>query len=95
MTARIDRATAVGFGVVAVAAVLYWLAARDFVLVEDGRKRPVEMCSTLGTPGSGPGSSVDVALLVDTSDSMLETLRRSEAAATRFLTALPSTPAPT
>jgi hypothetical protein len=30
VTARIDRATAVGFGVVAVAAVLYWLAAKDF-----------------------------------------------------------------
>jgi VWFA-related protein len=67
------------------------LTAKDFVLVEDGRKRPIEMCSTLGMPGSGPVPSVDVALLVDTSDSMLETLRRSQEAATRFLTSLPNT----
>jgi VWFA-related protein len=59
------------------------------VLTEDGRPRAIEMCARLGEPGS-PATTLDVALLVDTSDSMLQALRRSQEAAVRFLTGLPS-----
>jgi Ca-activated chloride channel family protein len=38
----------------------------------------------------GRSTSLDVALLVDTSDSMLDTLRRSQEAAVRFLASLPN-----
>ncbi len=67
------------------------LGARDFVLVEDGKRRPIELCAQVGGPGGERATTLDVALLVDTSDSMLETLRRSQAAATRFLSDLPNT----
>lgn len=67
------------------------LTARDFVLTEDGKRRTIELCSSVGQPGGAPTPALDVALLVDTSDSMLQTLRRSQDAATRFLTALPNT----
>jgi Ca-activated chloride channel homolog len=66
------------------------LTARDFVLSEDGKKQKIDMCARMGEAGGGPSTSLDVALLVDTSDSMLETLRRSQEAAVRFLTALPN-----
>jgi Ca-activated chloride channel homolog len=65
------------------------LTARDFVLSEDGRKQNIEMCARMGA-GGGPSTSLDVALLVDSSDSMLATLRRSQDVATRFLTSLPN-----
>ncbi len=66
------------------------LAARDFVLSEDGRPQKIEMCARMGDAGGARSTSLDVALLVDTSDSMLETLRRSQATAVRFLTSLPN-----
>ena len=66
------------------------LTARDFVLSEDGRKQKIDMCARMGEAGGGRSTSLDVALLVDTSDSMLETLRRSQEAAVRFLTSLPN-----
>lgn len=65
------------------------LTARDFVVTEDGRRQQVEMCARMGEPGN-PSTSLDVALVVDTSDSMLATLRRSQDAAVRFLTSLPN-----
>jgi len=65
------------------------LTARDFVLGEDGRTQKIEMCARMGA-GGGRSTSLDVALLVDTSDSMLETLRRSQETAVRFLTSLPN-----
>ena len=40
--------------------------------------------------GANKSTSLDVALLVDTSDSMLETLRRSQDVAVRFLSSLPN-----
>ncbi len=67
------------------------LGVRDFVLLEDGKRRSVELCAQVGGPGSERATALDVALLVDTSDSMLETLRRSQEAATRFLSDLPNT----
>jgi Ca-activated chloride channel family protein len=66
------------------------LTARDFVLAEDGRKQKIEMCARMGEGGGGRSTSLDVALLVDTSDSMLETLRRSQETAVRFLMSLPN-----
>ncbi len=66
------------------------LTARDFVLDEEGRKQKIEMCARMGDTGGGRSTSLDVALLVDTSDSMLDTLRRSQETAVRFLTSLPN-----
>ena len=66
------------------------LTARHFVLSEDGRKQKIDMCARMGEAGGGRSTSLDVALMVDTSDSMLETLRRSQEAAVRFLTSLPN-----
>ena len=66
------------------------LTTRDFQLSEDGRRQQIDLCARMGEPGSGPSTALDLALLVDTSDSMLETLRRSQEAAVRFLTTLPS-----
>ncbi len=66
------------------------LTARDFVLSEDGKKQRIEMCARMGEGGGGRSTSLDVALLVDTSDSMLDTLRRSQDVALRFLTSLPN-----
>jgi Ca-activated chloride channel family protein len=65
------------------------LTARDFVITEDGRRQKIEMCARMGE-GGNPSTSLDVALLVDTSDSMLATLRRSQDVAVRFLTNLPN-----
>ena len=65
------------------------LTARDFVVAEDGRRQKIEMCARMGE-GGNRSTSLDVALLVDTSDSMLATLRRSQDVAVRFLTNLPN-----
>ena len=65
------------------------LTARDFVLSEDGRRQKIEMCARMGA-GGGPSTTLDVALLVDSSDSMLATLRRSQDVTVRFLTSLPN-----
>lgn len=65
------------------------LTARDFVLRDDGRTQKIDMCARMDA-GGGRSTSLDVALLVDTSDSMLETLRRSQETAVRFLTSLPN-----
>ena len=64
------------------------LSARDFEVTENGRRQKIEMCARMGE--GGPSTSLDVALLVDTSDSMLATLRRSQDVAVRFLTNLPN-----
>jgi Ca-activated chloride channel family protein len=66
------------------------LQAKDFVLSEDGKVQRIDLCARTGDSGGGPSSALDVALLVDTSDSMIETLRRSQESAVRFLMTLPS-----
>ena len=66
------------------------LTARDFVLKEDGRAQAIEMCARMGESSASRSTSLDVALLVDTSDSMLATLRRSQEPVQRFLTSLPN-----
>jgi Ca-activated chloride channel family protein len=65
------------------------LRAGDFVVAEDGRRQKIEMCARMGEPGH-PSTSLDVALLVDTSDSMLATLRRAQEPTVRFLSSLPN-----
>ena len=65
------------------------LTAKDFVVSEDGRRQKIEMCARMGE-GASRSTSLDVALLVDTSDSMLATLRRSQDVAVRFLSNLPN-----
>jgi Ca-activated chloride channel homolog len=65
------------------------LTAKDFVVSEDGRRQRIEMCARMGD-GASRSTSLDVALLVDTSDSMLATLRRSQDVAVRFLSNLPN-----
>ena len=65
------------------------LTAKDFVVSEDGRRQRIEMCARMGE-GASRSTSLDVALLVDTSDSMLATLRRSQDVAVRFLSNLPN-----
>ena len=65
------------------------LAARDFVVAEDGRRQKIDVCARMNEPGN-PSTTLDVALLVDTSDSMLATLRRAQEATVRFLTSLPN-----
>ncbi len=64
------------------------LTARDFVVTEDGRPQRLDVCARMGEGGGS--TSLDVALLVDTSDSMLATLRRSQDVAVRFLMNLPN-----
>lgn len=64
------------------------LTAADFAVSEDGRRQKVEMFARMGD--GGPQTSLDVALAVDTSDSMLATLRRSQDVMVRFLTSLPN-----
>ena len=65
------------------------LTARDFVVTEDGRRQKLDLCARMGGPDS-PATSLSVALVVDKSDSMLETLRRSQDETVRFLTSLPN-----
>ena len=65
------------------------LTVRDFVVAEDGRRQKIAMCARMGE-GANRSTTLDVALLVDTSDSMLATLRRSQDVAVRFLTSLPN-----
>src|SRR5262245_15276001 len=65
------------------------LTARDFVVAEDGRRQRIDLFARMGE-GGNRSTSLDVALLVDTSDSMLQTLRRSQDVAVRFLTSLPN-----
>jgi Ca-activated chloride channel family protein len=65
------------------------LSAQDFALSEDGKRRQIVLCARMGEAGGRPSTALDVALLVDTSDSMLDTLRRSQDSAVRFLSGLP------
>jgi len=65
------------------------LTARDFVVEQDGKRQKIEMCARMGE-GANRSTSLDVALLVDSSDSMLTTLRRSQEVTVRFLTNLPN-----
>lgn len=63
------------------------LSAADFRIREDGRLRPIAVCARSDAPGGSV--PLALALLVDTSASMLGSLRHSQQAFTGFLTRLP------
>ena len=67
------------------------LTARDFVVSEDGAPAGRDVRAH-GGAGQARRPPLDVALAVDTSDSMLATLRRSQDVTVRFLTSLPNAP---
>jgi hypothetical protein len=68
------------------------LKAKDFVVSEDGKKRPIETLSPCADTGGEPlpDCPVDLVLLLDTSASMLGDLRRARDAAVRFVDSVPS-----
>jgi Ca-activated chloride channel family protein len=65
------------------------LSADDFVVREDGRPQVVDVFARSHEPGQDDVLSLDLGMLLDTSTSMLEQLRLSQEAATRFLESVP------
>ena len=65
------------------------LQADDFIVKEDGRPQVVEVFARAHEPGQDEVLTLDLGMLLDTSTSMLEQLKLSQEAATRFLEAVP------
>ena len=65
------------------------LKAEDFVVLEDGRPQAIQVFGRAVDPGHDETLGLDLGLLMDTSQSMLEELKLSQEAATRFLQAIP------
>lgn len=65
------------------------LSAEDFVVKEDGRPQAVEVFARSHEPGQDDVLSMDLGMLLDTSTSMLEQLKLSQEAASRFLESVP------
>jgi len=65
------------------------LKAEDFVVLEDGRPQAIQVFGRAVDPGHDETLALDLGLLMDTSQSMLEELKLSQEAATRFLQAIP------
>jgi Ca-activated chloride channel homolog len=65
------------------------LRAEDFVVLEDGRPQPIQIFGRAVDPGNDETLALDLGLLMDTSQSMLQELKLSQEAATRFLQAIP------
>jgi Ca-activated chloride channel family protein len=67
------------------------LQADDFAVFEDGRRQSVRLFARAVESGQDreEALSVDVGLLLDTSESMIDQLRLSQEAALRFLEAIP------
>jgi Ca-activated chloride channel family protein len=65
------------------------LTAEDFVVKEDGRPQAVEVFARSHEPGQDDVLTLDLGMLLDTSTSMLEQLKLSQEAATRFLESVP------
>jgi Ca-activated chloride channel homolog len=65
------------------------LGADDFVVREDGRPQVVDVFARSHEPGQDEVLSLDLGMLLDTSTSMLEQLKLSQEAATRFLESVP------
>jgi hypothetical protein len=69
---------------------LVWTsAADDFVVLEDGRPQAIQLFGRAVDPGHDETLALDLGLLMDTSQSMLQELKLSQEAATRFLHAIP------
>lgn len=65
------------------------LQADDFIVKEDGRPQVVEVFARAHEPGQDEVLTLDLGMLLDTSTSMLEQLKLSQEAATRFLESVP------
>jgi Ca-activated chloride channel homolog len=65
------------------------LGADDFVVLEDGRPQAIQLFGRAVDPGHDETLALDLGLLMDTSQSMLQELKLSQEAATRFLQAIP------
>jgi Ca-activated chloride channel homolog len=65
------------------------LDADDFVVLEDGRPQSIQLFGRALDPGHDETLALDLGLLMDTSQSMLQELKLSQEAATRFLQAIP------
>jgi Ca-activated chloride channel family protein len=65
------------------------LSAEDFIVKEDGRPQAIEVFARAHEPGQDEVLTLDLGMLLDTSTSMLEQLKLSQEAATRFLESVP------
>jgi Ca-activated chloride channel family protein len=65
------------------------LTADDFTVLEDGRPQALRLFARAVEPGHDDTLSLDLGLLMDTSESMLTQLKLSQEAAVRFLEAIP------
>jgi Ca-activated chloride channel family protein len=65
------------------------LGADDFTILEDGRPQKIQVFGRAVDPGQDETLALDLGLLMDTSQSMLQELKLSQEAATRFLQAIP------
>jgi Ca-activated chloride channel family protein len=65
------------------------LRAEDFTVLEDGRPQAVQLFGRAVDPGQDETLALDLGLLMDTSQSMLQELKLSQEAATRFLQTIP------
>ena len=65
------------------------LDADDFTILEDGRPQNIQIFGRALDQGQDETLALDLGLLMDTSQSMLQELKLSQEAATRFLQAIP------
>ena len=65
------------------------LAEQDFQLFQDGRKQHIRVFARAFDPGRDELMALDLGLLMDTSQSMVQNLKLSRLAATRFLDSVP------
>jgi len=65
------------------------LAPQDFQLYQDGRPQAIRVFARAFEPGRDELLALDLGLLMDTSQSMVQNLKLSRLAATRFLDAVP------
>jgi Ca-activated chloride channel family protein len=65
------------------------LKADDFLVFEDGRPQKVHVFAPAMEPGEKEALTLDLGLLLDTSESMLKVLRLTKEAAVRFLENVP------
>lgn len=65
------------------------LTAEDFVLNEGGKPQKIQLFARAFDTGQDENLALNLAILFDTSESMLEVLKLSQQAATRFLQSVP------
>jgi VWFA-related protein len=65
------------------------LTAQDFVVREDNKQQKIQVFGRAFDTGPDENLALDVAILFDTSESMVSVLKLSQQAATRFLQSIP------